>query len=1811
MLLASGLLAGTAAHATLPPGTTVNNTAILTYSIAGTPYVASGSGSFVTAARTPAVIEFLQYVPSGTAGSLETVNTTQCGTPLVTLAAPNYVLPPATALAVPGTLRLAPATFYSVGDPVFIRVTDYDQNLNPAAPETIRVTVTTSGGDNETLTLTETGNSTGVFTGYIQSSPSATASGNCGLEFPTSQTLSARYTDIVDATDSVTVTALVDPFGIVFDSSTGTPVNNATVTLIDTATNLPATVYCDNGITLLPQPVTSGSSTTCDPAMPAGGYRFPRVVPGTYKLVIAPPSGYGYAFASVVAPGALPVGFTIIGVPGNGASYGGNFPLNPGPAVRIDVPLDPAGSGNLELTKTANKLVAGEGEFVPYTLTIRNAAAATAIGVQIADRLPAGFRYQPGSARLGAAVLANPAVAADGRSLTFSLGNIAAGATATLKYVAEVTAAARAGKAENTARATGGHTSNTARASVTVSEDLMRSRAILMGRVVISSCDDKVSNDDKGLAQARVVLEDGTAVLTDEHGRWHADNIRPGTHVVQLDLDSLPPDYEILQCEKNSRFAGRAYSQFVNLRGGSLWRADFHVQKKIAPVANLTQKLSALHTGERVAATLTLTGDAAVNSVSSSLMLPPNAKLVDGSARLDGEPATQLESVDGVAILRLGQQTGAWKHMLTFELDAAPADARLVAMTRFVPPGQQGINLPKVEAAWDQAATETSAVIPPAALHRETLDAPGTMDRGQRTRATKQDAVPQVPGSDDRTQLVEHLPYDADWLAAAQPGVEWLHPQTGFQPALPAIKLAVKHAPGQRVELSLNGAPVDPLSYDGMEQNAAHSVGLSTWRGVSLKEGDNTFGLVVRDASGAEVLRETRHIHYSFGPDRVEFVSQHSRLLADGKTRPVIAVRFLDKDGQPVRRGINGEFQLNAPYQSSNQLEALQRDPLAGKIDNRPRYEIGRDGIALIELAPTTQSGEAVLNFDFATQSDNRGERKNEIRAWLEPGQRDWILVGFAAGTIGHKTLSGNIAALKENGDDKALFDENRIALYAKGTVRGDTLLTVAYDTAKQRGDAGAFANLKQSVDPTRFYTLYADSARPTFDAASARKLYLKIERRQFYALFGDYDTGLTVTEFSRYSRTVNGLKSEFKGERFAYNAFATLTAQSHIRDELRGNGTSGRYQLTRRNMIENSDKIRIETRDRFQSQIIISSKTLTRFLDYDIDPVAGTLFFKSPVSERDTAFNPVYIVAEYESTSSQDEKLTAGGRAAFKPDAKTEIGATYIREGNVGATGDLGGLDFTYLLSDQTRVRAEFAHSSRDVSGIAADGAAWKIEALHHDDKIDAKAYVRKQDGGFGLGQQAGSENGTRKIGAEGRLKLSDTLQLQAQAYRQDTLTTGAQRDVVEARADQKIAPGLTGYYGARFARDEDGAGVTRASKQVLAGAALEVLDKKLVLRAATEIGLSDADSVDFPNRVILGADYKLTEQALLFAEQEFARGANLSADMTRIGLRTQPWTGGELAASLGNQASLDSGRIHADLGLTQKWQVNEFWQTNFAVGRSHTLKLTAAPQNLNVPLASGATTGDYTAISMGANYNNTVWGANTRLEWRDGDTDSKLNFLVGLQRTLDAGRVLAAGFSYLKSQTGLARSRKFDARLSYASRPWDSEWVWLNRLDYIDEQIDGGSDDTATSSNARKLVNNSNWNWMPNRRTQIALQLGAKYVLDTINGSQYSGLTSLAGGEIRRDLGQDWDIGAHASLLNSWNSQVRQSALGVSLGHSLIDNLWVAVGYNFVGFNDADFSGADTRTQGPYLSVRMKIDQDTLQLNDREGGIFARKQP
>jgi len=84
------------------------------------------------------------------------------------------------------------------------------------------------------------------------------------------------------------------------------------------------------------------------------------------------------------------------------------------------------------------------------------------------DRLPAGFVYVSGSARLNGAPLADPA-GGGGPALRFSLGGLVKGAQATLSYRVRVGVGAQGTTGVNAAQAvSGGVVSNRASASVQV-----------------------------------------------------------------------------------------------------------------------------------------------------------------------------------------------------------------------------------------------------------------------------------------------------------------------------------------------------------------------------------------------------------------------------------------------------------------------------------------------------------------------------------------------------------------------------------------------------------------------------------------------------------------------------------------------------------------------------------------------------------------------------------------------------------------------------------------------------------------------------------------------------------------------------------------------------------------------------------------------------------------------------------------------------------------------------------------------------------------------------------------------------------------------------------------------------------------------------------------------------------------------------------------------------------------------------------------------------------------------------------------------
>ena len=215
----------------------------------------------------------------------------------------------------------------------------------------------------------------------------------------------------------------------------------------------------------------------------------------------------------------------------------------------------------------------------------------------------------------------------------------------------------------------------------------------------------------------------------------------------------------------------------------------------------------------------------------------------------------------------------------------------------------------------------------------------------------------------------------------------------------------------------------------------------------------------------------------------------HMILVADGVTRPVIAVRILDSTGHPLHEGLAGEYSVPAPYEPARNVSGELQREFAGLERSRPTWRIeGDDGIAYIELAPTSVAGNATLGFQFRSgQQQSQQARPQQVQAWLKSAPRDWVVVGFAKGSLGYETLKDNMKALQPGEDGTGVRAAGQAALYAKGRVLGKWLLTLSYDSDKPT-DRLRDQSLLSTIDPGQYYTLYGDGTQQGYDAASASK---------------------------------------------------------------------------------------------------------------------------------------------------------------------------------------------------------------------------------------------------------------------------------------------------------------------------------------------------------------------------------------------------------------------------------------------------------------------------------------------------------------------------------------------------------------------------------------------------------------------------------------------------------------------------------------------------------------------------------------------------
>ncbi len=1091
--------------------------------------------------------------------------------------------------------------------------------------------------------------------------------------------------------------------------------------------------------------------------------------------------------------------------------------------------------------------------------------------------------------------------------------------------------------------------------------------------------------------------------------------------------------------------------------------------------------------------------------------------------------------------------------------------------------------------------------------------------------ASRDDALPAQTVRGDRTQRQAvsapeaRLEPTTDWLALGDGEDGFLTPEIGHNPRAPAIRVAIRHRKGQKIVLRVNGEEVTGYAFEGTREPRKGRYAVSLWRGVKLPSERTVLEADVISAFGGVRETFTREVFFTNTPAKVEFLPEQSNLIADGRTRPVVAVRVLDRNNRPLREGISGEFTLNAPYESAEQLDRQQLNQLTGLSPSSARWVVeGSDGIARIELAPTMVSGSLRLEFTF---DDGEIARTQELDTWIEPGDIEWTIVGLAEGSIGARTVADNME--RAGRFDSDLGDNARVALYAKGRVLGKYLVTLAYDSAKQEEDQ----RLLGALDPQAYYTVFADGSSRRFDAASREKLYVRIESSTFYALYGDFVTGFNQTRLARYNRTATGVKGELRLGQVKAQGFAAEISTRLRRDEIQGQGITGPYRLSSRNLVANSEKVVLEVRDRFRSEVIISSQELVRFIDYDIDPLSGTITFAQPVLSRDGNLNPQFVIVEYETDGLGEAHLNAGVRADWtSSDGAIRVGANAITDRGEGDRTDIGTVDLLAQVGDSTEVRAELGVSRRN----GENSVGWLVEAQHQTGKLDVLAYARQLDSEYGVGQQNGSELGRRKFGVDGRVLLSEELNVTGSVWQDDSLTDDNRRRAAQVQLnflgeDTDLRVGLT-HFSDRLAD-----GSNNASTVLEGGVTHRLLDNDLELSAAASIALDDADSVDLPARYRLGARYSLTDDVRLIGLYEIADGADLDARTLRGGIEVTPWQGGQIVTSVGQQDIGELGkRSFAAFGLAQSVQVSPSLALDATIDGNRTIGGAPDPNDLVNPAQPAASGGqlsqntlfeDFTAVTLGAAWRKDRWSATMRGEYRDGEFANRTGATFGAIRQLGEGSIVGSGATWTSSTSNNgAKTKIFDASLAFAHRPDESEVALLGKLEFRSDKVTnaiageaGAAGRTALNvtgdASSSRLIGSVSANWSPRgwdedengvkqqvRRDEYSLFLGVRYNLDEFEGTEFSGTSVMAGVDARIGIGDKFELGATGTVRTNLEDDVTSFSYGPQVGFSPTDDVLLTIGYNVEGFRDADFAGARSTDKGVYASVRMKFDTDTF---------------
>ena len=561
-----------------------------------------------------------------------------------------------------------------------------------------------------------------------------------------------------------------------------------------------------------------------------------------------------------------------------------------------------------------------------------------------------------------------------------------------------------------------------------------------------------------------------------------------------------------------------------------------------------------------------------------------------------------------------------------------------------------------------------------------------------------------------------------------------------------------------------------------------------------------------QDAVAPQLLRALQNgVDYAANAEVGRIVVELDRdaVPADGQSPVRITLRLSDRQGAPL---------------AGTALVTVEASAGRLLLPGARTDELGPRALDLDRSTPGVQlkvvNGQATLTLLAPAQAQDvrlrvtAGDQEAAGTVSFVPDLRPMIAAGLLEGVI--RLRGGSAVTPVQRGD---VFEREirawsrdfnaskanigaRAAFYLKGTVRGDLLLTAAYDS-----DKDTRARLLRDIRPDEVYPVYGDASLKSIDAKSAERLFVRIDKAKSYLLYGDFATGdgfsqpqgqgaaasLKQRSLGAYLRSATGLRSHHEAAGVVANGFAFHDSLRQAVQEFASQG-SGPYGLANNAVLEGSEKVEVIVRDRQQPSRIVSVRALQRLLDYSFEPFSGRIVLSTFLHSLDSQLNPVSLRVSYEVDQGGAPFWVYGLDAQWQLLPRLEWGGSAVQDRNPLAPYELYSANATMALGPRTTLVAEVARSTSSVNTNVSNsattaalagrvgevqGGAWRVELAHEDERSRARAFVGRSSPSFN--NPAAPLNGGRgEAQAEGRYTLTDTLTLQADALKSEDRNPG-----------------------------------------------------------------------------------------------------------------------------------------------------------------------------------------------------------------------------------------------------------------------------------------------------------------------------------------------------------------------------------------------------------------------------------------------------